>query len=86
MNDLRDFSDEDLKKELEWREKKNNKPPLQKDDIDWTPLLVMVQEGVDGIARDGRPGKDFDHYVFETVMECVYDRDIWKWWNSHANY
>lgn len=88
MNDLQKISDEDLQHEIERRaaEKIANAKPQKLTNIQWAPLLKLAQEGIDGVASDGYPGKDFDHYIFEQAMECIYGRKVWDWWNKNANY
>jgi len=86
--DLTKLTDEQLKAELEAREAKRKADaiPQQKKEINWQPLLNHLHEGiVNMVEDDGYPGKDFDHYVFETAMECVYGKDVWKWYNEHYN-
>lgn len=54
---------------------------------DFTPLTKMLTEGVQSVKEnDGYPGKDFEHYVFETAMECAFGKNVWEWWNKNANY
>lgn len=86
--DIRDLSDEELEQELERRKEKSEKTsalPVPKPlaNIDWARVISIAQEGVQNLARD-RPylDDDFDTWVFEAVMEAVYGKNIWKWWNS----
>ena len=54
---------------------------------DYSKIVEYVEDGMKSILEnDGYPGKDFDHYCFEVVMETIYGPDVWKWWNAHANY
>ena len=85
---LEGFTDEDLKKELEQREAKAaaNNIPKRQHQIVWCPLVQVIEDGIQGIVENGFPGKDFDHYVFEQALECVFGKDIWKWWNENCEY
>jgi len=50
---------------------------------DFSQLINMTNEGVKGIADDGRPGKDFSHYVFEETMKTIYGPEFFKWYNEN---
>jgi len=88
MKELKSFSDAELAKELRRREdeKKKSRQPVAKLVIDWSILTRMVEQQVSAIndAPEDERGvdEDFDHYVFEAVMEAIYGPDIWTWWNE----
>lgn len=83
---LKNYSDEDLAKEVE-RRKRVNGVPKQFRDIDFQPVVSLVEHIVNSVADEGHPGKDHDHYVFEAVVECMYPKEkFWKWWNKNARY
>jgi hypothetical protein len=81
---LEQLSDEQLEAELARRAeaKKQAAIPKPLDNIDWVPLTNYVVTSVKEVANgDGEP-KDFEHWLFEMVMETIYGPDIWKWWNK----
>jgi hypothetical protein len=85
---LKDCSDEELTAELKRRaeEKAKSEIPTVRTDIDWRPLILMLEKEIDAIANepDHYVRDDFDYYVFERVMNTVYDDKIWDWWNKHT--
>jgi hypothetical protein len=81
--DLLDIKTEDLKKELERREREKNKQPCLLAPLDLSNLIEYVEGNVAEIAKDGYGYKDFKHYVFEVVMETLYGEGIWEWWNKN---
>lgn len=57
--------------------------PQQKESPDYGPLTQLLQTNVSAIALYGYAGKDFEYYVFETAMNCVYGKKIWDWWKRN---
>ena len=81
--DLSRLSSEELKAELERREKGKSAPaPLPHVLNNYTALRDMIIEGVNTAIQEDRKPKDFRHYVWETAMEAVYGREFWTWWNA----
>lgn len=89
--DLKQFSDAALANELKRREdeKKKAARPVAKLVIDWSRVTDMFEREVaslsDADEEDRYLSKDFQHYVFEEVLEAIYGKDIWGWWNEMAN-
>lgn len=55
-----------------------NKPePLTVINLD--NLILICQEYIDTLTKNGYVKDDFDHYIFECAMETVYGKDIWKY-------
>lgn len=81
---IKDYSDEEIQKELERRQKEKTKVPEPIKNIDWSEVFRLVKEGIYSISEDGYEPKDFKHYIFETVMEAVYGKNIWKWWSNNV--
>ena len=85
--DIKEYPIKELQEELKRREQEENARAITpKTPIDWEPLLKLLQNGVVVVNDEGYVPKDFDHHVFETAMEVVYGRDIFKWWNKMATY
>lgn len=80
---LKEFTDSELEGELAKR-KLERPTPLK--DIDWSPISNYLEgEGVSRLEEDGFLDEDFKQYLFETVLEVVYGKNIWAWWNSRVN-
>jgi hypothetical protein len=75
--ELNEFSDEELKEELERRELSKNKP-TQNPNPDWSVVKENAEYYVNGLIEEGRPPKDMEHYIFESVINTLYGRNVWK--------
>lgn len=82
---LKDFSEEELKGELERREKVRNQRPRPQGS-DFSPLVEWMESGMDHVEQHNCEPKDFEHYVFETAMNCVYGKDVWEWLNRKLSW
>ena len=78
---IRAYSNEELEKELQRRE---NEIPEFVANIDWSKVLKYVKDEIEFIGAYGFEHKDFEHELFETVIETIYGKDVWKWWNKHT--
>jgi hypothetical protein len=75
MNDkLKDVSIEDMQKEIKRR---LTTLPKVNSNIDWSPIINMVKNEI-----ISNTVKDYEHYLFEAVMEAMFGVDIWEWWNN----
>lgn len=86
MKNLNQYRKEELEEELDRRTK------LER------PKAYLSCEGVRDIREhcesllntieknNGYPGKDYEYFVFETVMEAVYGPIIWDWWKKNVNF
>lgn len=72
------LSTEELEAELDRRRKKTPQPLLEPD---FTLLHAMVLQGVHTSIMNQCEDDDFEHAVFETVMEAIYGKDFWAWRN-----
>lgn len=75
---LREFSTEDLEKELERREYLID--PV--DVMDWSRVIKYAKEYIDTLDEEGYELKDFHHYMSEAVLETIYGKGIFKFINS----
>jgi hypothetical protein len=49
------------------------KIPQPKEIIDWSSLIsICVDYSEDTEIKDG------EYYIFETAMECIFGKEIWK--------
>ena len=82
------ISDIELEEELARRKKDKNKPPkpIEQIKVDWLPVYRYVTKSVSEIAKtdeeDRSEPKDFEHWIYESVMVAIYGQDFWKWWNQ----
>jgi len=76
---FKDFSDEQLEKELEKRKKPKI---LNSEDINLSGLRKKAEEYVDSLFKNGHPPKDAEQYMFEEVMRTFYGKDIFLWINN----
>lgn len=57
--------------------------PERKTFINFTPLYEACKEYVDFLNSDKAHGdSEHPHFIFETVMSCIYGEDFWEWHNS----
>ena len=47
--------------------------PKVKEQIDWKPLIDVCRDYSEDTSL-----KDAEYYIFETAMECVFGKQIWK--------
>ena len=57
------------------------KLPEPRSDPDWSQLVEVIKSVVKEIDEKGYC-KSGDHYVFEAAVTCLYEQDIWDWWNK----
>lgn len=50
----------------------------------WTSVANYVQDAIHALDRGDDLPKDFEHFLMETVLEAMYGKDIWIWWNSNV--
>jgi len=87
--DLKEFTKEDLKTELERRETIESKPVVPfnitqgKTVRDYSKVEKACEVHIQELA-DGRLDEDSEHYIYEAAMEAVYGKKIWDWVNYVA--
>lgn len=59
--------------------------PEENTNPDWTTVKKYIKAGMDHLEREGGEDKDFEHYVFEAVMEAMYGPDVWDWYNQRLD-
>ena len=59
-----------------------NKPPSPVTNPDFTAVINLAQEIVNTLANEGYEMKDQDHWCFEAVLNAVFGKNIWDWWNA----
>lgn len=72
------FTTEQLQAELEFR-KTQPKPMAE---VDWTPVYSYVVDVNTRLMVEGEQERDFEHYLFERVLEAMYGPKVWDWYNK----
>jgi hypothetical protein len=80
---LDNIPSEVLEAELKRRKEVKRPEPLDFEEISWGSIIDYLEdEGMSKLDSGEGLSKDFEHYLFENVMEIVYGPGVWKWWNS----
>ena len=81
---LDNISTEDLEKEIDKRKKQKVKDekPTQLENIDIKSLKEICQNYIDDLEKNAYADEDYEHYIFETAMNCIFGKDVWKWINE----
>ena len=58
--------------------------PRPLDDINFKPLIKMLESNMNDIVKGDYSDDDDDHYAWETAMQCVYGKDIFNWYNDNV--
>jgi hypothetical protein len=86
MSNLDVFTDEQLQRELEQREKakrEEKRPkPLPLKDMNPEHVCRACQDRVDSIEKDGWADSDNVHYIYEAAMTMVFGNGVWDWMRS----
>jgi hypothetical protein len=84
---LEEYTDAELKDELEKREILREKKPLPYSDIRCSALLKPIVDATEAYLQELKAGSnnnDLKQYIFETVMDTFYGKDVWLWISVHA--
>lgn len=76
---------EDLERELALRKETEAKArqPKPLASPDFAPLIKLCEGYIEGLADGGKGvDEDYDHWVFECAMECVFGKSVWNWTNK----
>lgn len=81
---LDNISTEDLEKEIDKRRKQKAKDekPIQLKNINVKPLKEICQNYINDLEKNAYVDEDYEHYIFEIAMECIFGEDVWKWINK----
>lgn len=74
---------EELKEEIRQREIQNSAPTALKSP-DMSDVVIMAKEYIETLKRGEGVDDDFEHYLFECVMESVYGEIVWTWVNAQS--
>lgn len=83
--DLSNISTNALEKELERRNEIQGSAPKPIENPDWTKVISYAKSEVDDVIK-GEYHEDNDnaYYMWEAVMETVFGKDFFKWFNSNT--
>ena len=84
MKDLKNYTKDELLEEIERRDRRRKDRPIQVKDPDFGPAVKYAEELMNDIEK-GEVNDDAQHYVYETVMEAVYGKDVWNWINENSH-
>ncbi len=82
MKNLEKYSIEDLEEEIFRRREAVRKAPSPLPVPDFSFLREMVITSINQSVKDEHEDNDFEHYVYEAVMEAIYGKDFWEWRNK----
>ena len=75
---LSEYTTQELEYELEFRK---TGAPEEIKDKDWSKVERQVRGIMDQVAEGGYYPDDDPHYLFEAVLETMYGREVWDWYN-----
>lgn len=79
---LEEYTPDQLKKELERREKKPVAPKMI-DNPDFTALKLLCQDYVDYCVSDAFcEDNDYDDHISEAVIEAFFGEEFWQFFNN----
>ncbi len=82
---LKEYTDEQLKKELERRSQPVPDKPVPVDDPDWDPVIKTMEAAVNSVDRTGRTAdtvRTFSDHVFRAAMRALYGPTWSDWWEA----
>lgn len=82
MSSLSDYSDEDLQQELNDRKQRKQDVPQPLETPNYSDVYAFAVEYITELSEDGREPTDFQHGMYETIMEAVYGKDVWDYINE----
>jgi len=80
---LKDFSDAELKRELERRKEEARPQPKPLAEIDWNKVMDQCKRVVDELAINHFEDEDAKEYIYEEVMKAIYGEKIFEWINEN---
>lgn len=81
MKSIEDMSPQELRELADKKEKAALKiKPIIKD-VDIGSIVGITEEYLQSL-QDGTTVDDIEHYIYETVMEAVYGKEVWIYINS----
>lgn len=84
VENLNDYSIEDLEEALKQKRKENVPKARPLEDImeDIPDLLEVFKQEHQIMVSTRQAPKDNEHYKFEVLMILLYGKDYWNWYND----
>ena len=85
MSNLRDATEDEIKDEMERRKLEALIPapqPIKPNECNWSPVFVVCLDYMRDLERQGWADDDYEHYIYESAIEAVFGKDVWKYINS----
>lgn len=86
--DIKNIPSEELINELKRRENtflKKDKP-VRLYHIDFSPLIFICESYISQLQNDEYgPDENFEYYIFESAISCIFGMSVWKWINKKNN-
>lgn len=80
---LKEYSDDELKAELDRRIKKDEiKLPQELEQKDWSMVESLCRGYLDSIREKGWVDEDMAQYIFEAAIEAVYGKKVFEFINK----
>lgn len=81
--ELKDYSLDALRGEVEKREREDELPPPKPNaKPDFSVVIETVTKGIETAIAENYQDGDFKHHVYEAVMEAIYGKGFWAWHNK----
>lgn len=83
-NNLKTLTDEQLEQELAARKaaKAEQEKPRPLPNPNFQRLQESCVACIEKIEKEGDPEGDCKHWIYESALEAVFGKDVWKWINS----
>lgn len=78
---LSEYTVKELKAELKLRAEQI---PEEEPEKEWFNVEKMVHEMMSELQKGQYVDEDTQHYIFEEVLNTMYGRDIWDWYNKRC--
>jgi len=79
---LKEYSEKELQQELNDRKQRKQDTPTPVEEPDYSDVFASAVEYITELSETGSEPKDYPQYVFETVMEAVYGKNVWDYINE----
>ena len=78
--ELKQYTDTELEAELERRKVVPFPGMYFENDVALRKLLCAYIDYV--VSKDYHEDNDWEHHIYECVLETYYSKDIWDWWRA----
>ena len=83
MKDISEFTDMELREELEHRKRIAIAPPQPIDNPNFEPMRQMIIDTINSLAKgDWIDKSDFETWVYKDALQAIYGPKFWDWSNQ----